>query len=48
MNSEMAYPPGIELYYHANVFVLFRWKNKVTDHVAKVQTMAKNLRVYLL
>ena len=28
-------PPGIELYYHANIFFLFRWKNKVTDHVSE-------------
>ena len=27
-------PPGIELFYHANLF-LFRWKNKVTDHVSE-------------
>ena len=25
--------PGIELYYHANVFFCFGGKNKVTDHV---------------
>ena len=30
-------PLGIEFYYHANVFFcfLFRWKNKVTDHVSE-------------
>ena len=27
-------PPGIELCYHANV-LLFRWKNKVTDHLSE-------------
>ena len=28
-------PPGIELYYHVNVFFCFRWKNKVADHVTE-------------
>ena len=28
-------PPGIELYYHANVFFRFGGKNKVTDHVSE-------------
>ena len=30
-----ANPPGIELYYHANILFLFWWKYKVTDHMSK-------------
>ena len=39
-------PPGIELYYHANVFFCFRCKNKVTDHVNENTTNAKQLKQY--
>ena len=27
-------PPGIELYYRCEHFLLLQWKNKVTDHVS--------------
>ena len=39
-------PPGIELYYHANVFFCFRCKNKVTAHVNENTTNAKQLKQY--
>ena len=29
-------PPGIDLYHHANdFFILFQWKNKLTDHASE-------------
>ena len=31
---------GIELYYHANVFLCFGGKNKVTDHVSENTQLA--------
>ena len=39
-------PPGIELYYHANVFFCFGRKNKVTDHVSE-NTIAREVGKYL-
>ena len=38
-------PPGIELYYHANVFFCFGRKNKVTDHVSE-NTIAREVGEY--
>ena len=38
-------PPGIELYYHA---LLFRWKNKVTNHESENTLQSqKPLRIIL-
>ena len=31
-------PPTIEFYYHVKYILLFRWKNKVTDHVSENTT----------
>ena len=36
-------PPGIQLYYYANVFFLFSLKNMAVDHVSENQQLLSDV-----